>query len=371
MKRPPGNDGSDRAGTEPAAAGTNPVSRGPNGGAFVGDRAFGVPLAPRGGGSGGGTSVDVTNSGSGNVSVVQNISIDNRTYVDYVTNVSRANGWYHDGRPSCGDVDVWHDYQCGGGLSVSVGFGGGFSFGFFYGSSCRPLCSSWCNPWWDGYATYWSCRPSPYGWWSPWRTCWDPCRPYWWHSYRCGPCPWPGWTPVYAYSPIIYSGTVYTAAPIVVSAPPPLPSPGQLWRELGEGYDHEAEDGFRRLADVDPLVAEWPLGVGLARAFRGDVAWGSENFRQAFALDPSIAGRVRVDARLSARLVELENRLSGMVQGHSPSPDALLVVAASQALRGDLARAYFTATTAQREGDRSAGTAAFIAWLDDELRGQF
>jgi hypothetical protein len=46
----------------------------------------------------------------------------------------------------------------------------------------------------------------------------------------------------------------------------------------------------------------------------------------------------------------------------------LIVLSASQAARGDLATAYLNATTAQAEGDRSAGAAAFISWLRAELR---
>jgi hypothetical protein len=46
----------------------------------------------------------------------------------------------------------------------------------------------------------------------------------------------------------------------------------------------------------------------------------------------------------------------------------MLVTAASQAARGELSAAYFTATSAEAEGDRRAGTATLIDWLRREIR---
>jgi hypothetical protein len=46
------------------------------------------------------------------------------------------------------------------------------------------------------------------------------------------------------------------------------------------------------------------------------------------------------------------------------------VIAAAQAARGDIDGAYFSATTAQAEGDLSAGTASFVSWLRDEIRAR-
>jgi hypothetical protein len=51
-----------------------------------------------------------------------------------------------------------------------------------------------------------------------------------------------------------------------------------------------------------------------------------------------------------------------------PSVDVLLVLAATQAARGELTSAYINATTAEAEGDRSSGTASFVSWLRAELR---
>jgi hypothetical protein len=84
--------------------------------------------------------------------------------------------------------------------------------------------------------------------------------------------------------------------------------------------------------------------------------------------DPSGVLRTSADPRYVARLEALERSLSPAANGATTQVDALLIIAASQAARGDLSGAYFTATTARAEGDRSMGTAAFIAWLEGELR---
>jgi hypothetical protein len=362
------------------------VGRGPG---FVDDEVHGVPVRPmprptpdadaRDGGRGRGA-----RGGNGRGDTI--IYNDNRTYNRYVTNINYCNGWWPRSHwSSCGPCDVWQPYSCSSGLSVSLGFGsGGFSFGFFYGSSSAPLCSSWCNPWWDGYATCWS---APVGYsscgYSYWRTTWcDPCRPWWNAYYSCGPCPLPAWTPCYTYAPVVYTPVVYqpvvyapapvvvTPAPVVVTPAPTVPNPSALWTFLAEGYDRDAEDGFAQLAAVEPGRSEWFVGQGFARAFRGETAWGSDILREAFVRDPGSILRTSGDARFVARLDALERSLSPLASSATPSVDALLVIAASQAARGDLSAAYFTATTAQTEGDRSAGTANFVAWLDGELRSR-
>jgi hypothetical protein len=369
---------------------------------FVENEVYGVPVgnAPTGGPlvHGGGTAV--VNNGSGNTTVVNNTVYNN--YNQYISNVSHANGWYSGGAwSSCGPCPVWQPYQCSDGLSVSVGFGsGGFSFGFFYGSSCAPLCSSWCNPWWDGYASYWTCNPY-YGsaacvpwrtrWYARWNPCWgyayDPCWTGWncwprpvWATTCWSPCAWPAYTPCYTYAPVVCATivtapvVVTTAAPVVpvaapvVVPPPALPNPDALWTFLAEGYDDDAERGFVELAIAAPGESAWRYGQGFARAFRGETAWAADKLREAMYLDPSGVERTSADPRYLARLDALERSLSPIASGPTPSVDALLVIAASQAGRGDLAGAYFTATTARAEGDRTAGTAAFIAWLEDRLR---
>jgi hypothetical protein len=313
------------------------------------------------------------------------------TYTAYVTGVSHANGWHPSSRwSSCGPAHVWQPYVCRRGLSISVGFGSGFSFGFFYGTSCAPLVSSWCNPWWDGYASYWTCAPRHCAWgdvwWSNWCRpawsapyCWSPHRPWWWSSYACGPCPWPAWTPSYAYAPIVCATVIpsYTvttvvstlpAAPAVVVQPVAPPNPQALWSALAAGYDDNAEDGFAILAAEDPLERAWFVGQGFARAFRGETAWAAVILDQAFAVDPSSVDRVSRDPLLVARLEALERSLAPLTSGAAPSLDAMLVTAASQAARGDLTAAYFTATSAEAEGDRRAGTATLIDWLRREIR---
>lgn len=298
------------------------------------------------------------------------VVIDNRTYNRYVTNVSRCNGWSFGARWSdCGACDAWQPYQCRDGARISFGFGSGFSFGFYYGTSCAPLCSSWCNPWWEGYASSWSC--APYGWsCSPWYrpACWNPYRPLWHSWYSCGPCPIPTWTPCYAYSvytPVVYTQTVYV--PPVVQQPA-LPNPGALWAFLADGYDRDAEDGFILLESAYPADARWTIGQAIARAFRSDTMRAADLLRQAFASDPTAILRCSGDAKFTARLEALERSLVPAATAARPSTDALLVLAASQAARGELREAYLNATTAEAEGDRSRGTSAFVSWLRAELR---
>jgi hypothetical protein len=90
--------------------------------------------------------------------------------------------------------------------------------------------------------------------------------------------------------------------------------------------------------------------------------------REAMRTDQSGVLRTSADPRFVARLEALERSLSPAANGATTQVDALLIIAASQAARGDLSGAYFTATTARAEGDRSMGAAAFIAWLEGELR---
>lgn len=298
------------------------------------------------------------------------VIVDNRTYDRYATNVSRCNGWSFGARWSdCGPCDAWQPYACRDGARVSFGFGSGFSFGFYYGTSCAPLCASWCNPWWEGYACSWSC--APYGWsCSPWYrpACWDPCRPLWHSWYACGPCPVPTWTPCYAYSvytPVVYTQTVYV--PPVVRQPA-LPNPDALWAFLADGYDRDAEDGFILLESAYPADARWTIGQAIARAFRSDTMRAADLLRQAFANDPTAILRCTGDAKFAARLEALERSLMPAATAARPSTDALLVLAASQASRGELREAYLNATTAEAEGDRSRGTSAFVSWLRAELR---
>ena len=298
------------------------------------------------------------------------VVIDNRTYNRYVTNVSRCNGWSFGARWSdCGPCYAWQPYHCRDGARISFGFGSGFSFGFYYGTSCAPLCSSWCNPWWEGYASSWSC--APYGWsCSPWYgpSCWNPCRPLWHSWYSCGPCPIPAWTPCYAYSvytPVVYTQTVYV--PPVVQQPA-LPNPDALWAFLADGYDRDAEDGFILLESAYPADARWTIGQAVARAFRSDTMRAADLLRQAFANDPTAILRCSGDAKFMARLEALERSLMPAATAARPSTDALLVLSASQAARGELREAYLNATTAEAEGDRSRGTTAFVTWLRAELR---
>lgn len=326
---------------------------------------------------------------------------DNRTYYNYIDGVSNCNGWGpYSPWSSCGPCDWWQPYQCSDGLSISIGFGsGGFSFGFFYGSSCAPLCSSWCNPWWEGYACSWTCTPAYYApscrpvWCAPswyagpswsWGGCWSFGSP-WWSSYvSCGPCPYPAYTPCFAYSPVLYSSAVYSSVvyttPVVYQqtivttpvppAPPPLPNPSDVWSAVTDGADDAALHGFADLAAANPAESSWLVGRGFTQAFQGDTAWASDTLREAMRLDASGFQRTWGDPRFVARLEALEQSLSPLAGGRTPWVDALLVTAASQAARGDLASAYFTATTAQSEGDRSMGTAAFVRWLQIELRGR-
>jgi hypothetical protein len=78
--------------------------------------------------------------------------------------------------------------------------------------------------------------------------------------------------------------------------------------------------------------------------------------------------RTSNDPRFVARLEALERSLEPLANAATPNPDALLVTAASAAARGDLNGAYFVATTAQADGDRSAGTARLVTYLRAELR---
>jgi hypothetical protein len=374
-----------------------PLPRRP--GQFVEDEIYGVPVgnAPTGGPLVNGSGTTVVNNGSGNTTVINNTVSNN--YTQYINNVSYANGWgYGSNWSSCGPCPIWQPYDCSDGLSISVGFGsGGFSFGFFYGSSCAPLCSSWCNPWWDGYASYWTCAPTYGGavcvpWRTRWCASWNPCWGYaynpYWTNWNCWPRPywsttcwapyaWPAYTPCYTYAPVVCATVISTpvivttaAAPIapVVVAPPALPNPDALWTFLAEGYDDDAERGFVELAIAAPGESAWRFGQGFARAFRGETAWAADKLREAMLLDPSGLERTSADPRYLARLDALERSLSPIASGANPSVDALLVIAASQAGRGDLAGAYFTATTARAEGDRTSGTANFIAWLENALR---
>ncbi|MFM7051384.1 MAG: tetratricopeptide repeat protein [Planctomycetota bacterium] len=355
---------------------------------FVDDEVFGVPVkgdgATRGTGSrdpradgaaGAGVAVgDVIANGS---NIDQTVVINNNTYNTYTENIYDANGWNPYGHgSSAGPCHTWERYDCSDGISIAIGFGGGFSFGFFYGSSCAPLCTSWSNPWWCGYASSWSCGPSWYAcrpWYSwchrPWWRDWNSCA--YWTSSWCTPCPRPWWTPCYTYTPIVYTPYAYTQVvyqPVVVQAPPPLPAPATLWSYLADGYDDDAAEGFAVLAVADPNEGVWFAAQGLALAFRGDEARGADLLRDAFLADPSAMTRIDRSPRLATRIEALERVLSPFANGAPASVDALLVIAACQAARGDLAQAYFTATTAQAEGDRSAGTASFVAWLHGELR---
>jgi hypothetical protein len=355
---------------------------------FVSDTVGGVQVTPpgpgAGPGAGGGNTTNI------NTTVINTTNINqtniNNSYNQYINSVSYANGWHPNSHwSSAGPCHVWQPYECRDGLSISVGFGsGGFSFGLFYGSSGAPLCSSWSNPWWEGYASYWTCAPTYSAWPTPWRspcwtsycaprwTCWNPCRP-WWHTYAVWtPCPLPVYTPIYAYSPVVCATVVYTQ-PVVVQVPPPqpsLPNPSALWTFLAEGYDDDAEDGFAVLAAAYPSEQAWFVGQGFARAFRGETAWASDILREAFLRDPSSILRTSGDPRFVARLEALERSLAQLASGPRPSVDAVFVIAASQAARGDLDSAYFSATSAQAEGDRSAGTASFVSWLRAEIRAR-
>ncbi len=374
--------------SEPNSA--RPVTKRPP--QFVSDTVHGVPVGPRDRTSGDDRRNNNrdndrnNNRGNNHDNNRGNNNHDyNNTQSQYVNCVSYNNGWWRGSNwSSCGPCDVWQPYNCSNGSSISIGFGsGGFGFGFFYGSSSAPLCSSWNNPWWDGYATSWNCAPVSYGW-QRWRNpCWGAsywnCSRPWWNSYDgCGPCPLPLWTPVYsyapivytpiAYTPVVYTSVVYAPAPVVVTPAPTLPSPSALWTFLALGYDNDAESGFVALSNVDPLEGEWLVGQGFARAFRGDIALAANTMRQAFAADPSAFMRTTTDARFGARLDSLELTLAPAAQSSPASVDALVVIAASQAARGDLAAAYFSITSAQTDGDLSPGTAAFARWLNLELR---
>ena len=354
------------------------------GATVVGDTVFGVPVArgrDLGGGRGNGARDgepgrgdrhDDRDRGPGRGGDDVTIYNDNRTYTQYVTNISRCNGWSGGSRwADCGPCHTWDRYDCHDGVSVAIGFGSGFSFGFFYGSSCAPLCTSWCNPWWEGYACSWSVAPYSCGW-RPWYRpgcAWvNPCRP-WWHTwYACGPCPVPAWTPCYSYYPY---GATYVYAPVVTAPPvivPTLPNPDALWTYLAEGYDRDAEDGFILLESADPNDARWVAGQAVVRAFRSDTVRAATLLREALALDGSVMTQMSQDRKFVARLEALERALEPAAIAPQPSIDALLVMAAVQAARGDVQAAYLNATTAEAEGDRSAGTASFISWLRAELR---
>ncbi|MFN9078368.1 MAG: hypothetical protein ACK5WX_13180, partial [bacterium] len=86
--------------------------------------------------------------------------------------------------------------------------------------------------------------------------------------------------------------------------------------------------------------------------------------------DPAGILSTSADPRFIARLDALERSLAQLASGPRPSVDALVVIAASQAARGDLSGAYFSATSAQAEGDRTAGTASFVSWLRAEIRAR-
>jgi len=359
---------------------------------FLGDEAFGVPLRPASGlgtrspgqpsgagGRGSGTGLPVGTS-SGNTTIQNNTYVTNNTYVQYVNNVSRFNGWWPGGGwSSCGPVQVWQPYVCNDGLSVSIGFGsGGFSFGFFYGSSGAPFCSSWSNPWWEGYCSSWSWRPACAWagpcwptWCGPWyRGWWNPCRPLWAANW-CAPAPAPCWTPCFTYSPFVCS-TVYAPSVTYVSVapppapPPPPPSPVALFAMLANGYDVDAEAGFAELAAIDPGESAWVLAQGFGRAFRGEVTFGADAIRNGLLRDPSGLLRLSSDARFVGRLEALELTLTPLATGATPSVDAMLLIAATQAARGELSSAFFTASSARGNGDRTPATSAFIAWLQSQ-----
>jgi len=326
-------------------------------GHFTADSVHGVP-------------VSLHRDRDGDARVNRPIVIDNRTYNRYVNNVARCNGWSFGARWSdCGPCDAWQPYHCRDGARVSFGFGSGFSFGFYYGTSCAPLCASWCNPWWEGYACSWSC--APYGWsCAPWYrpVAWNPCRPWWQSWYACGPCPIPTWTPCYAYSvytPVVYTQTIYVPP---APQPPSLPNPDAMWAFLADGYDRDAEDGFILLESAYPADARWTIGQAFARAFRSDTMRAADLVRSSFANDPTAVLRCPSDPKLMSRLEALERSLMPSATAARPSIDALIVLAAAQAARGELREAYLNATTAEAEGDRSRGTTAFVSWLRAELR---
>ncbi len=336
---------------------------------FISDTVHGVPVVrthgkgDQFGGSGGSSRVHD-----------YDYHIDNQTRTQYANNIALCNGWSSGARWSdCGPCNTWQRYECNDGFALSVGFGSGFSFGFFYGSSCAPLCSSWCNPWWEGYASSWNCAPYSYSYsfaygWRPWWNRWN----------GCGPCPFPAWTPCYTYGPYFAPPTytqVYTQVytPVYIPAvyqtqPPSLPNPDALWAFLADGYDRDAEDGFVLLEAGYPADERWTIGQAIARAFRSDTVGAADLFREAFIADPSAITRTSHDPKFIARLEALERAVEPAASAAQPSIDALIVLSASQAARGDLATAYLNATTAQAEGDRSAGAAAFISWLRAELR---
>ena len=318
-------------------------------GHFTSDHAFGVPVArPVEGRRGGGDRDDDGHAG----------------YNRYATNIARCNGWGFGRRWSdCGPCHTWQGYDCHDGARIAFGFGSGFSFGFYYGTSCAPLCSSWCNPWWEGYACSWNCSPYRWNYWA--------CRPWWSGYYGCGPCPIPAWTPCYTYAgwcaPVVYQPVVY-AEPVVVVQQPAAPNPDAMWAFLADGYDRDAEDGFILLEAAYPADARWEIGQGFARALRSDTARAADLLRHAFANDPTAIMRLSGDPKFIARLEALERSLAPAANAARPSTDALVVMAASQAARGALQDAYLNATTAESEGDRSAGTGAFVSWLRAELR---
>jgi hypothetical protein len=141
-----------------------------------------------------------------------------------------------------------------------------------------------------------------------------------------------------------------------------------MWAFLAEGYDRDAEDGFVLLEAAYPGDERWTMGQAFARAFRSDTVRASDIFRDAFASDPTAIRRLSTDSKFTARLDALERSLAPAASMQRPSVDVLLVLAATQAARGELTSAYINATTAEAEGDRSSGTASFVSWLRAELR---
>ena len=106
----------------------------------VGDTVFGVPVArgrDLGGGRGNGARDgepgrgdrhDDRDRGPGRGGDDVTIYNDNRTYTQYVTNISRCNGWSGGSRwADCGPCHTWDRYDCHDGVSVAIGFGSGFS----------------------------------------------------------------------------------------------------------------------------------------------------------------------------------------------------------------------------------------------------
>ena len=354
-------------------------------------------IKPRGDSSGGGTVVNNNGQGTNvqstttiNSNTYNNYSYNNTTFNSYVTNVGSSRHWATYpawwGSSSCAP---WYPYGYRDGLSISLGFGsGGFGFSLFYGSSTSACAPIWGTPWWDCHPRWnhpvpaWTCAPTSLVCGTPWQPYWrgsvwfSSCRSAWhgwnlfdpWWCHRgWSECAWPSYS---ISAPVVF--TSYAPAPtIIVTSPPPepsLPNPSALWTFLAEGYDRYAEDGFAVLAAAEPGERAWFVGQGFARAFRGETAWAADILRQAFHDDPASVMRTSNDPRFVARLEALERSLEPLANAATPNPDALLVTAASAAARGDLNGAYFVATTAQADGDRSAGTARLVTYLRAELR---